>query len=373
MTSRQDSSKPVSTRPSLVDVDVESLAGLFHPHAIEIQEFSYYTLILDVRSPAEFDHDHIPGAVRLAPQVLRGVGQGDQSGMLLLASDCDAALPVPPALAALVASVRLDQAILVYCGRGGRDSLPVAKALRWRGWTVDLLPGGWPNYRRWVQAGLEILPRRIDLRVVSTTLGSEAVRVLAGLARAGQQVLDVAACAQWRMEALAPRVASATQPSQAMFESRLLQALRQFDPRQPVWVADTERRLGRVVLPGALMDAITGAPKAALFCPLAERVARWRDDESAPQGAAEVIAEVVGSTSSTSESAVADAAHDRTDTSDLLARLLADRDERARRRQGGRSGNAAPMPPLVTNTLMPDELLEAIRAWLPKAVPGEGS
>ena len=36
---------------------------------------------------------------------------------------------LPASLAALVAPLKLDQAILVYCGRGGLDSLPVARAV----------------------------------------------------------------------------------------------------------------------------------------------------------------------------------------------------------------------------------------------------
>jgi rhodanese-related sulfurtransferase len=48
---------------------VESLGGAFHPHAIEVQDFSYYALIIDVRSPHEYEHDHIPGAVQFTPAV----------------------------------------------------------------------------------------------------------------------------------------------------------------------------------------------------------------------------------------------------------------------------------------------------------------
>ena len=40
--------------------EIESLAGVFHPHAIEVQDFSYYALMIDVRSKAEYDDDHTP-------------------------------------------------------------------------------------------------------------------------------------------------------------------------------------------------------------------------------------------------------------------------------------------------------------------------
>ena len=42
-------------------------------HAIEVQDFANYELIIDVRSRADFEADHIPGAVQMTP-VLGDVG-----------------------------------------------------------------------------------------------------------------------------------------------------------------------------------------------------------------------------------------------------------------------------------------------------------
>ena len=44
---------------------VETAASLVHPHQLEVQEFSTYSLVIDAQSPHEFDEDHIPGAVNL--------------------------------------------------------------------------------------------------------------------------------------------------------------------------------------------------------------------------------------------------------------------------------------------------------------------
>ena len=57
--------------------EIESLAGVFHPHAIEVQDFSHYALVIDVRSRAEYEDDHIPGAVRvdLPPQSAEPAGR----------------------------------------------------------------------------------------------------------------------------------------------------------------------------------------------------------------------------------------------------------------------------------------------------------
>ena len=266
MTSRQESSK--SARPRAADSAIESLAGQFHPHAIEIQDFAYYALIVDVRSASEYDNDHIPGAVRLAPGRLADADEAPPTTSVLGANEPAPPLYMPRALATLVESIKLDQAILVYCGRGGRDSRPVAKALRWQGYTVDVLPGGWINYRRWVQAGLEMLPRLIPFQVVSAALASEAARWLAALAQAGQQVLDLDALAGWRSSGLAP--SPSAQAPQAWFESRLLQALRQIDPRRSVWVADRPHARGPDLARGTVRRAGGSAHQRPRVCAAGE-------------------------------------------------------------------------------------------------------
>ena len=261
---------------------IESLAGVFHPHAIEVQDFSHYRAIIDLRSAAAFEDDHIPGALHADVRDWAMRAEGARSNAPAtppLAVHEPTTLELPPALLASVAAVGRDQALLVYCDQGGQVSNPVARALRWRGWTVDVLPGGWINYRRWVLAGLEVLPRLIPFRVIASALGSETVRIMTALRTLGQQVLDIEALAGVRRNALSVPVSAASQPAQAWFDSQLLQALRALDPRAPVWVADTGASLGVVVLPGALNDALAIAPVGQLQIDLAIRAATWAQDE----------------------------------------------------------------------------------------------
>ena len=68
MTSGQESSD--RARKPNKPPEIESLAGAFHPHAIEVQDFSHYALVIDVRTPQEYEDDHIPGAVQFSPAVV---------------------------------------------------------------------------------------------------------------------------------------------------------------------------------------------------------------------------------------------------------------------------------------------------------------
>jgi tRNA 2-selenouridine synthase len=239
MNSARESSKRSSfTRANAC---AQTLASVYHPHGIEVQEFSFYGLILDVRDVAAFTEDHLPGAVNIE-----------------IATVWDA-------LPALLAGLSPGAAILIYCGSGGELSEPIAKVLRIRGWRVDVLAGGWINYRRWVQDGLEVLPRLLTLRLgeVAGEVAGEAAGEVAGADASASQSPRVTKRRLTQALCLTDvaTLAAASSASQAWFESQLLCALRRLNPRQPVIVTGLESarfdsRTGDLALPPALLEAI---------------------------------------------------------------------------------------------------------------------
>jgi tRNA 2-selenouridine synthase len=348
---------------------IESLAGAFHPHAIEVQDFSHYALIIDVRTREEYEDDHIPGAVQFSPAVVSQgplvTGQHNDRNRALAAHDSGAEAELPASLAALVEPLKLDQAILVYCGRGGLDSLPVARALRWRGWSVDVLPGGWINYRRWVQAGLEVLPRMTTFRVIAPSLGCEADRVLNALATVGHQVLNVEALMVRRRGSISCRFAQ--QPSQAWFESQLLQRLRAVDPRRPVWVGDVDAQVGELQLPGSMADAFGAAPAASLEVPIEERVSRWMEDEPAWASPSDAV-NAIASWEPPPEWRLIERWRDLSlrELAGLVASVLTDYlDRRQSARLSQRMAASGGISLLVADSLSPDRLALTVRAWQP--------
>ena len=229
-----------------------------------------------------------------------------------------------------------------------------------------MLPGGWINYRRWVQAGLEVLPRLVTFRVIACSLGSEAARVLRALREVGHQVLDVEEVAGWRHGALgAPLV---PQPAQAWFESQLMQAIRGFDPRSLVWVGDLGSHAGSLSLPGALTDALAIAPMAAVQAEVAERVQRWQEDEPLLHAELSDLIQAVAALSPTPSSKLL--AHWRRLTAKgvtdlLLSSVLTDYiDPGYADRAAERTAARHSLPPLVVDSLAPSALAAAARAWL---------
>lgn len=250
-----------------------SLDSLVHPHQMEVQEFSSYALVIDARSTEAYQEDHIPGAVSV-PVAAQRLQVPEAGGTALLARDAEPS--VPYALAAHLGGLSAGASVLVYCDRGGLDSLVWADPLKALGYRVDVLGGGWGNYRRWVDAGLEVLPRALTFRRLVAPPAGGMCRVIDRLAKLGEQVLDLTALAGQR---LLPglTLAGDTPPSQAAFETALIQALRSFDPRRPVWARDAVNGLGEIALAPSLRDALQSSTCLRLEVPPKIRAQAWSD------------------------------------------------------------------------------------------------
>lgn len=248
-----------------------SLDSLVHPHQIEVQEFDSYGLVIDARSTEAYQEDHIPGAVSV-PVASQRLLVSNAEGTTLVASDVEPS--VPYALAGHLSGLSAGASVLVYCDRGGLDSLVWAEPLKGLGYRVDVLGGGWGNYRRWVDAGLEVLPRALTFRrFVAPPVGG-LCPVLHRLAMRGEQVLDLSDLAG---QQLIPglTLSGDLTPTQAAFDTALLDALRRFDPRRPVWVRDAMDHLGGLALAPSLRDALQRSDSFRLEVPLAVRAQAW--------------------------------------------------------------------------------------------------
>lgn len=258
-------------------IHLASLGSLVHPHQMEIQEFASYALVIDARSLEAYQEDHLPGAVNVpvAADRLAGVQfTSAERGITAVAGE--AAPSMPYSLAVQVERLSPGDAVLVYCDRGGLDSLVCAGPLKVAGFRVDVLGGGWINYRRWVSAGLELLPRALTFRPLLAPPAGGLCRVVDRLLQQGEQVIDLTALAGQR---LVPGLTlqGDTPPSQAAFETALLDALRMLDPRRPVWIRMGLAGLGGLALPPALRDALYRSISTRLEVPLSARAIAWSD------------------------------------------------------------------------------------------------
>jgi tRNA 2-selenouridine synthase len=249
-------------------------------HAIVVEEadFSSFDAVIDTRSPAEYAEDHVPGAIS-APvlddeqraqvgTLYKQVSQFDAKklGAALLAKN------VAHHVETLFKSKGKDWRPLVYCWRGGKRSGAMAHVLREIGWEARTLEGGYKAYRRWVVAQLEELPARFKFLVVHGPTGSGKSRLLAALARQGGQVLDLEALAAHRGSVLGG-LPGRPQPSQKMFESRLLRELSALDAARTVFVEGESKKIGQLQVPDALIGTMRASPCVRLEASVETRVA----------------------------------------------------------------------------------------------------
>jgi tRNA 2-selenouridine synthase len=231
--------------------------------------------IIDVRSPAEFAEDHIPGAINLA--VLDNAERAEVG--TVYKQDCPfRARKIGAALVAANAARHLQGPLadkpggwrpLVYCWRGGQRSGSFASILAQIGWRVDLISGGYKAYRHLVVKALYEAPFPSPVILLDGNTGSAKTDILHRLAARGAQVLDLEALAHHRGSLFGAMPGG--QPSQKTFESALAAAMAGLDPARPVVVEAESSKVGNCRLPPGLWKAMAAAPRLEVAAPVAAR------------------------------------------------------------------------------------------------------
>jgi len=236
-----------------------------------------FDTIIDVRSPAEFALDHIPGSINLPvldDAQRAAVGTEYVQGSKFLARRNGAAM-VARNIAAHLEGALADRdgsfRPLVYCWRGGQRSGAMVTVMDQIGWPVTVLDGGYQTWRRQVTAGLYDTPLPHRLTLLDGPTGSGKTALLTALAARGVQTLDLEALAAHRGSLFGAMPGG--QPSQKAFESRLHDALSRLDPARPVVVEAESSRIGGRVIPPALWTAMAAAPVIEIAAPIEARVA----------------------------------------------------------------------------------------------------
>jgi tRNA 2-selenouridine synthase len=239
--------------------------------------------ILDTRSPAEFAEDHIPGAIScpvLDNDERARIGTLYKQSSPFEAKKLGAAL-VARNIARHIEMLFIDKTKtwkpLVYCWRGGKRSGAMAHILREVGWDAKALEGGYKAYRRYVVESLSALPQKFSFKVIHGVTGSGKSRLLRSLHAAGAQVLDLEDLAAHRGSVLG-NLPERPQPSQKMFESRLLKALSAFDPAMEIFVEGESRKIGQLQVPEALIERMRASECLLLQTDTATRVALLLDE-----------------------------------------------------------------------------------------------
>ena len=230
--------------------------------------------IIDVRAPAEFAEDHLPGAISLP--VLDDEERA-RVGTIYKQVSPFSARKIGAALVAKNASLHLQGPLadkpggwrpLVYCWRGGQRSGSFATILSQIGWRVETLAGGYKAWRSLVVREVYDTPVRAPVVVLDGNTGSAKTEILNLLPDFGVQVIDLEGLARHRGSLFG---AVGPQPSQKAFEAALALALAGLDPSRPVVVEAESSKIGNCRLPPEIWKAMVAAPRVAIAAHRADR------------------------------------------------------------------------------------------------------
>jgi tRNA 2-selenouridine synthase len=245
-------------------------------------DFQSYDLIIDARSPREFEEDHIPGAINLPVvdnEEYAEVGTLHRTDPMAAyqIGVCYSLKNIARHIEQHLSGFGRKSKILVYCFRGGKRSKLWFDALDTIGYKVEKLKGGWKGYRRWVNEQMQTVPANYRYIVLSGPTGCGKTRLLYALEKAGAQVLDLEGVAVHRGSVIGA-VPGKEQPSQKLFDSHLLHKMSGFDPAKPIWVEAESKKIGERQLPDALLATMRESLILTVDAAMPQRVLLWRED-----------------------------------------------------------------------------------------------
>ncbi|WP_342644487.1 tRNA 2-selenouridine(34) synthase MnmH [Mucilaginibacter sp. CSA2-8R] len=229
--------------------------------------------LIDVRTPAEFEHGHVPGAFNIPlftneERVKVGTTYKQQSREDAILLGFDLTGNKWSGFIRTVLQIAPQKKVAVHCWRGGMRSGAMAWALGLYGFEVYLIQGGYKNYRRWV---LQQFNTPYKLLVLGGMTGSGKTHILHQLASQHQQVINLEDLAQHQGSSYGT-LNKMVQPTQEQFENNLAQQLHRQNKVQPIWLEDESQTIGKRFIPKPLWVQMRQSVLINLQVPHEERI-----------------------------------------------------------------------------------------------------
>ena len=256
--------------------------------------------VLDVRSPGEYLHAHIPGAFSLPlftdeERKVVGTAYKQQSREIAIKIGLDYFGVKMRGMVEVVENLLTEKKIkkgkeesisqktvLVHCWRGGMRSAGVAWLLDLYGFKVYTLAGGYKTYRQWARSQFE---KKYNFTIVGGYTGTGKTLVLQELKRIGSSVIDLEGLANHKGSAFGA-LGEKPQPSQEMFENLLAvelaavsnQGNAQIEPAPlqhstaVIYLEDESQRIGLLNIPNSVWDTMRNSLITFIHIPFEERL-----------------------------------------------------------------------------------------------------
>ena len=232
--------------------------------------------LIDVRSPAEYRHAHIPGAVNIPlftdeERKIVGTAYKQESREKAIKLGLDFFGPKMKSIVETVEELSSGHAtreLYLYCWRGGMRSGAIAWLLDLYGFKVHTLMGGYKSYRRLV---LDAFSHPYPFSLLGGYTGSGKTELLHELKKRNRSVIDLEAIASHKGSAFG-NLGMPEQPGQEMFENLVFTELEKHKNAEQIWLEDESQRLGHVNLPNDFWKTMRESPVYFLDVPFEERL-----------------------------------------------------------------------------------------------------
>lgn len=216
--------------------------------------------VIDVRSPKEFEHAHILGAINIPllnneHRAIIGTTYKESGREKAVIKGFELVGPEFGRFINEALVISSQKKVLVYCWRGGMRSNIMAWVLKTAGFETHTLIGGYKTYRRWA---LEVFKREKNIRILGGLTGSGKTEMLKGLEMRGELAIDLEGMANHKGSAFGS-LGMGAQPSNEQFENDLALVWDGIEAEKVLWLEDESNNIGKVKLP----DAVFGMMKRA--------------------------------------------------------------------------------------------------------------
>jgi tRNA 2-selenouridine synthase len=210
-------------------------------------------VLIDVRSPEEFSHATIPGALNIPifsdeERKVIGTIYVQESVEKAKRIGIEAASKNLPFIYNEIDKLKNDyNTFILFCARGGMRSSSLVSLFMSLGINAFKLRGGYKGYRNYINKILPETVKDIEFVVIHGNTGVGKTNILKNLSEKGFDTLDLEGCANHRGSLLGS-VGLGKENAQKQFESLVYESLKKRKSNL-VFVEGESKRIGNIIIP----------------------------------------------------------------------------------------------------------------------------